>query len=123
MQDNTTDTNKPVANPDLVASRDAPPEISDWNREKGARTATDEGVEMTDQHWSVVDFLRDYYCTHGDEPAGPEVAEALDDAFADQGGSVTLQKLFPKGPVAQGSRIAGLPVPTGSIDESFGSVM
>lgn len=123
MQDNSTGTRQPIANPDLVAARDVPPEISDWNREKGARTAADEGVEMTDQHWAVVDFLRDYYCKHGDEPAGHEVAEALDEAFADQGGKAALQKLFPEGPVAQGSRIAGLPVPTGSIDESFGSVM
>lgn len=123
MQDPTTDTNKLTANPDLVAARDVPPEISDWTREMGARTAAEEGVEMTDLHWAVVDFLRDYYCKHGDEPAGHEVAEALDEAFADHGGTAALQKAFPKGPVAQGSRIAGLPVPTGSIDESFGSVM
>ncbi len=98
-------------------------EIADWNREAGKHIAADEGVEMTDAHWAVVDFLRDYYQQHGADSSGPDVARALDEAFAGQGGSAYLHPHFPKGPVAQGSRIAGLPVSVGSIDESFGSVM
>jgi tRNA 2-thiouridine synthesizing protein E len=33
-----------------------------------------------------------------------------------------LYMLFPGGPVAQGCRVAGLPVPAGAVDRGFGSV-
>lgn len=125
MYDNMYDKTNPNMIPDPAdpTERNLPQEIADWSRETGERTAAEEGVDMTDTHWAVVDFLRDYYPKHGSTPSGPDVAEALDKAFAEQGGSASLHQLFPKGPVAQGSRIAGLPVPTGSVDESFGSAM
>ena len=115
----------PIMNPDPAdpTDRNLQQEIADWSRETGARTAAEEGVEMTDTHWAVVDFLREYYRKHGVIPSGPDLAQELDMAFSGQGGSAYLHELFPKGPVAQGSRIAGLPVPTGSVDESFGSAM
>lgn len=121
MPDNAT----PMMNPDPAdaTERNVPQEIADWSREIGESTAAEEGVKMTDTHWAVVDFLRDYYCEHGSAPHGPELAQELNKAFAAQGGSAHLHQLFPKGPVAQGSRIAGLPVPTGSVDKSFGSAM
>jgi tRNA 2-thiouridine synthesizing protein E len=112
-------------NPDPAdpTGRDLPEVIADWSRKTAERTAVDEGIEMTDTHWAVVDFLREYYREHGATSSGPDVAEAMDIAFAEQGGSAYLHQLFPEGPVAQGSRIAGLPVPPGSVDESFGSAM
>ena len=120
-----SDKRKPPMNPDPAdpTERDLPEEIADWNRKTGERTAADEGIEMTDKHWAVVDFLRDYYRKHGGTSSGPDVAEALDKEFAEQGGSAYLHQLFSEGPVAQGSRIAGLPVPPGSVNESFGSAM
>lgn len=120
-----SDKRTPIMSPDPAdpAERDLPKETADWSRKTGERTAADEGIQMTDRHWAVVDFLRDYYREHGATSSGPDVAEALDGAFAEQGGSAYLHQLFPEGPVAQGSRIAGLPVPTGSVDESFGSAM
>ena len=115
----------PTMNPDPAdpTERNLPQEIADWSRETGERTAAEEGVEMTDTHWAVVDFLRDYYRKHGATLSGPDLAQELDKEFAEQGGSAYLHQLFPEGPVAQGSRIAGLPVPPGSVDESFGSAM
>jgi tRNA 2-thiouridine synthesizing protein E len=46
----------------------------------------------------------------------------LETAFSEAGGSRQLYRLFPRGPLSQGCRIAGLPVPPNTRNESFGSV-
>jgi tRNA 2-thiouridine synthesizing protein E len=51
-----------------------------------------------------------------------ELHDALDEKFHPQGGMKYLYKLFPGGPVAQGCRLAGIDVPAGAVDKSFGSV-
>lgn len=98
-------------------------DLEDWTRQIGEATAGEEGISMTPAHWEVVDFVREYYLKHGKVSAGRELAEALNEAFAAQGGSTYLLKQFPLGPVAQASRIAGLPVPPYTEDPSFGSTM
>src|SRR5664279_112343 len=35
--------------------------LGDWNEEIGKYLAQTESVEMTDAHWEVINFLRDYY--------------------------------------------------------------
>ena len=35
--------------------------LAEWNEDVGSYLATTESVEMTDQHWEVINFLRDYY--------------------------------------------------------------
>lgn len=98
-------------------------DLEDWTRQIGEATAREEGIRMTAAHWEVVDFVREYYRQHGKVSAGRELADALNQAFAAQGGSAYLLKQFPLGPVAQASRIAGLPVPPYTEDPSFGSTM
>src|SRR6056297_3231033 len=100
----TTPMNPDPADP---TAQNVSQEIADWSRETGQSIAADEGIEMTDAHWAVIDFLRDYYRKHGAGSSGPDTAQALDEAFAEQGGNAHLHQLFPDGPVAQGSRIAG----------------
>jgi tRNA 2-thiouridine synthesizing protein E len=51
-----------------------------------------------------------------------ELHDALDERFHTRGGMKFLYRLFPGGPVAQGCRLAGLPVPAGAVNPSFGSV-
>lgn len=96
-------------------------EIRNWSREQGAAQAGQEGIDMTDEHWEIVEFLRSRYLAQGDPESAREVAEDLRSAFAERGGEKKLRRLFPGGPVTQGSRIAGLPVPAYSVDPSFGT--
>jgi TusE/DsrC/DsvC family sulfur relay protein len=111
--------------PDISSARkdDRKKELRNWDREQARRIAAEEGVQMTSEHWEVIRFLRSYYLEHGKADSGREIANAMDKAFADLGGRRYLHKLFPEGPVAQGSRIADIPIPAFTRDPSFGSTL
>ena len=98
-------------------------DLEGWDRSEGEALAQVEGIRMTDAHWAVVEFLRDFYIQNGPSSSGRELATALEAAFESQGGGPYLHTLFPKGPVAQGCRIGGIPVPPYTESESFGSAM
>jgi TusE/DsrC/DsvC family sulfur relay protein len=95
--------------------------VPGWNEAMAESLAEEQGIEMSDNHWAVVRFLRDQYKANGPFERARKIAEALDEQFASQGGSKYLYTLFPKGPVTQGCRIAGVPAPMDSTDQSFGS--
>lgn len=99
----------------------APPE---WSRDQGLETAKSEGLILAQNHWEVVQALQEYFARHANQPAihVRELHDALDEKFHAKGGIRYLYQIFPKGPVAQGCRIAGLPLPSGSVDRGFGSV-
>ena len=93
-----------------------------WSIDKAADTAGEMGLALTADHWSVIAGLQDYFARH-DVVNRRELVDALNEKFYLQGGTRYLYLLFPGGPVAQGSVIAGLRTPSGSIDKSFGSVV
>ena len=84
--------------------------------------ASEEGIELTDEHRGVIECLRDYYLELGEADNGRDLEEMLDEIFDGHGGRKYLWTLFPGGPVSQGMRIAGLPVPPHSGDKGFGTV-
>ena len=94
-----------------------------WTPAAAAQTAKREGLELGAEHWQALRALQEFYAKH-DAPGVHmrELHDALDEKFHRQGGIKHLYRLFPGGPVAQGCRIAGLKVPAGAIDKSFGSV-
>ena len=93
----------------------------DWNIESAKETAKADGVEMSDDHWDLIRALQEYY--HKVEfPHLRQIKDALDEKFHSQGGMKYLYQIIPGGPVAQGCRLAGLNVPSGTVDKSFGSV-
>lgn len=96
-------------------------EIHNWDRAKGLALAEKEGLTLSDAHWEVIYFLRKRYVEQGDPESAREIARDLETALAGKGGDRFLRRLFPGGPVTQGSRLAGLPVPAYSVDPSFGT--
>jgi tRNA 2-thiouridine synthesizing protein E len=108
--------------PDAPERMDRHNELAHWSRELAMKSAHQEGIELTDEHWRVITFLRRYYLDHG-WPAQPRILiRELDNAFQKEGGSRYLYRLFPLGPLAQGTRIAGLPEPANVTNQSFGYV-
>ena len=97
-------------------------ELKEWDESLAEELAAQEGIELSSDHWQVIHFLRSHHIKHGLVGNARELTRVLSDRFAEQGGNRYLFKLFPNGPVIQASRIAGLPIPTSSIDPSFGSV-
>lgn len=116
------DGRKVIDNPDTPSPRrsDRRLDLEDWDEAQAQRTARQEGIELTEKHWDVVHYLREYYLEQGPASNGRELSNALDARYAGQGGRSYLRRLFPQGPVAQGMRIAGLPVPPYTEDEGFG---
>lgn len=95
-----------------------------WTLRAGLAAAKAEGIAMTEDHWTVVRALQEYFARHEQRERNMrELHDALDERFHASGGMKYLYQLFPGGPVAQGCRIAGLPLPAGSVDRGFGSVM
>lgn len=97
-------------------------ELDDWSVSKAEEIAREEGVVLTDAHWKVIHLLRENYRHHGLAPHARHLLCGLEEHFGREGGRKYLYQLFPRGPVSQGSRIAGLPLPPYSSDPSFGSV-
>lgn len=96
-------------------------ELPSWSVETARQLATEEQIDMSDEHWDVVWFLRERFLREGQARSGRHVVEALDQRYGGKGGRRYLYTLFPHGPVAQASRIAGLPLPPYTTDPSFGS--
>jgi tRNA 2-thiouridine synthesizing protein E len=117
-----TDVKRVLEETDAVDPKQADREtrLAEWDEQSARQTAADEGVELTDAHWAVIHRLRDFYREHGPAEHGRQVSDMLDAEFAEQGGRAYLRRLFPEGPVGQGMRIAGLPVPPHTEDEGFG---
>ena len=81
-----------------------------WNETVAAAIATTEGVEgLTEEHWKVVNYLRDYYLKFGVAPMirklGKETGFKLNKIY----------ELFPSGPAKGACKVAGLPKPTGCV--------
>lgn len=74
--------------------------------------AAAEGITLNDDHWKVVNFLRDEYREHGHTPNFRNMLKALSEIIPGCD-SKALYDLFPVGPAKQGAKVAGLPQPLG----------
>jgi tRNA 2-thiouridine synthesizing protein E len=91
-------------------------DVDIWSKELAGLIAEAEEIEMTDEHWEVVTFLRDYYDEYQIAPAIRVLVKAIKKKFGpEKGNNKYLYELFPYGPAKQACKIAGLPKPTGCV--------
>ena len=90
--------------------------LDDWTKDVAGFLADEEGVEMTDAHWEVVNFLREYYEEYKIAPMIRILTKAIGKKLGkDKGNTKYLYELYPAGPAKQACKIAGLPKPTGCV--------
>jgi tRNA 2-thiouridine synthesizing protein E len=89
---------------------------TDWNEEIAKEMAKADNCELTDNHWEVINFLREYYEEYQIAPAVRVLTKAIGKKLGpDKGNSKYLYELFPYGPAKQACKYAGLPKPTGCV--------
>ena len=81
-------------------------ELSEWSETDAQRIADSEGFELTDAHLQVVQTLREHYREYGLAQSGRRLTDLLAVEYANLGGKKYLHRLFPRGPVSQGLRLA-----------------
>ena len=77
-------------------------DASQWNKEVAAEMAKEIGIELTDKHFEVLEFLRD----------SSAKGETLTIRKVGKSGIVDIKglyQLFPGGPLKYSSKVAGIP--------------
>ncbi|NCS64780.1 MAG: hypothetical protein COS39_02730 [Hydrogenophilales bacterium CG03_land_8_20_14_0_80_62_28] len=96
-------------------------DLEPWSEERALQLARSEGLDLNKKHMAVLRWLRDRYAECGPTENGRALSHAMEENFMTEGGLKYLYRLFPQGPVYQGCHFAGVPLPPGSLDQSFGS--
>ncbi len=90
--------------------------LDDWERDIATAMAEKDDLELTDEHWGIITFLREYYAEYQIAPAVRVLTKAVGRRMGkDKGNSKYLYSLFPYGPGKQACKYAGLPKPTGCV--------
>lgn len=86
---------------------------ADFSDEAVQVIAAAEGIALTDDHWKVINFLRDKYREDGHTPNFRAMLKEVSEDILPDCDSKALYDLFPIGPAKQGCKLAGLPQPLG----------
>jgi tRNA 2-thiouridine synthesizing protein E len=83
-------------------------DASQWTKEIAAEMAKEDGIELTDKHYEVLEFLRE----------ANKKGETLTIRKVGKSGIVDIKglyKLFPGGPLKFSSKFAGIPKPASCV--------
>lgn len=84
-------------------------EPSEWTEELGTSLAAQIGLELTDEHWKAIRFLREDFSAQGETATLRRISVV--------GGipTKTLFQLFPQKPAKKLAYVSGLPKPHGCV--------
>ncbi|WP_150050678.1 MULTISPECIES: TusE/DsrC/DsvC family sulfur relay protein [Methylomonas] len=87
-------------------------DCSAWNRQVAEALACADGIEIGEEHWEILYFIRNYYSQFKHLPNARMFAAAIRKQLGDEkAASRYLQTLFPQGPLKYACKLAGLPKP------------
>jgi len=81
-----------------------------WSDEVAKDFKSTEGIaELTEDHWKVIHYIRNYYLQFGIAPMVRKVCKQTGFSLKE------IYNLFPSGPAKGACKLAGLPKPTGCV--------
>ncbi|MEJ2009956.1 MAG: TusE/DsrC/DsvC family sulfur relay protein [Acidobacteriota bacterium] len=81
-----------------------------WNDDVAKDFMSTEGITaLTDDHWKVIHYIRNYYLQFGIAPMVRKVCKQTGFSLKE------IYNLFPSGPAKGACKLAGLPKPTGCV--------
>lgn len=84
--------------------------LDDWDEDVAKVIAATEDVpELTEDHWKIIEYLRNYFKDYGIAPMVRKMTKESGYSLKE------IYDLFPSGPAKGACKIAGLPKPTGCV--------
>ncbi len=81
-----------------------------WNNEVALAMAKSEGIaEMTEAHWKIANYLREYFLKFGIAPPIRKLCKETGFSLKE------IYELYPSGPAKGACKVAGLTRPTGCV--------
>ncbi|MDH5468992.1 MAG: TusE/DsrC/DsvC family sulfur relay protein [Gammaproteobacteria bacterium] len=80
-----------------------------WNEDVAKALAALDGIELTQEHFDVLNYLRKEFLENNEQPMERVINKGMSKIWGRKVISKDLYALFPHAPSKQGNRIAGLP--------------
>ena len=80
-----------------------------WDEEVARALAAKDNMELTQEHFDVLNYLRKEYLENNEQPMERVINKGMSKIWGRKVSSKDLFLLFPGAPSKQGNRIAGLP--------------
>ena len=84
--------------------------LDEWSEDYAVALAKQEELDLTEEHWDVIRYLREYYHEHSVQAQVRNMIKHFSEVWGkERGNNHYLHAIFPKGgPQKQGNRLAGL---------------
>jgi len=80
-----------------------------WDEDVARALAAEDGIELTQEHMDVLNYLRSEYLENNEQPMERAINKGMSKIWGKKISSKDLYNLFPGAPSKQGNKIAGLP--------------
>ena len=80
-----------------------------WDEDVAKALAAEDGIELIQEHWDVLNYLRSEYIDNNEQPMERAINKGMSKIWDRKVSSKDLYELFPLAPSKQGNKIAGLP--------------
>ena len=80
-----------------------------WDEDVAKALAAEDGIELTQEHMDVLNYLRTEYLENNEQPMERAINKGMSKVWGRKVSSKDLYTLFPGAPSKQGNKIAGLP--------------
>lgn len=80
-----------------------------WSKEVAGEIAKNAGLELTDRHWVVIEYMRNDFSENGKSPT---IRRITKNSGVD---TKELYQIFPVRPGSTAAKIAGVPKPEGCV--------